>query len=271
MSASWRKLEHGYIKPALRRLRPLIKPFEPELRRLAFWRQAEFAGVRVHYKRHLNGGGSSFGQDYVPVLTRFGMPRQARVFEWCSGPGFIGFSLLAHGLCETLCLADINEEAVAACRRTISDNRLTDRVTVYHSNNLASIPDAERWDLVVGNPPHFVDKFAGELRHHDPGWRIHRDFFDNIGRFSNRPFEVKRFQTIHHRSVDVARGFVLLFGIGTKAVPSWDSRTRRNNLTDGLAVSRRQVQATERTHLIHRPARDIIPPLGGARVSSYWI
>ena len=26
-----------------------------------------------------------------------------------------------------------------------------------------------------------------------------------------------------------------------------------------------------RTHLIHRPARDIIPPLGGARVSSYRI
>src|SRR5262249_38667670 len=25
-----------------------------------------------------------------------------------------------------------------------------------------------------------------------------------------------------------------------------------------------------RTHLIHRPARDIIPPLGGARVSFYW-
>src|SRR5471032_1991235 len=30
-----------------------------------------------------------------------------------------------------------------------------------------------------------------------------------------------------------------------------------------------QVQADIRTHLIHRPARDIIPPLGGARVSSY--
>src|SRR6266853_3276912 len=28
----------------------------------------------------------------------------------------------------------------------------------------------------------------------------------------------------------------------------------------------RQVQADIRTHLIHRPARDIIPPLGGARV-----
>src|SRR6266480_7262712 len=32
-----------------------------------------------------------------------------------------------------------------------------------------------------------------------------------------------------------------------------------------------QVQADIRTHLIHRPARDTIPPLGGARVSSYRI
>ena len=30
---------------------------------------------------------------------------------------------------------------------------------------------------------------------------------------------------------------MLLFGIGTKALPSWDSKTRRNNLLDGLAVS----------------------------------
>src|SRR6266478_9284943 len=57
-------------------------------------------------------------------------------------------------------------------------------------------------------------------------------------RFSNRPFGVKRCQTIHHHSVDVARGLVLLFGIGTRALPSWDSKTRRNNLLVGLAVSR---------------------------------
>ncbi len=45
------------------------------------------------------------------------------------------------------------------------------------------------------------------------------------------------FQTIHHYSVDVAHGLVLLFGIGSKALPSWDSKTRWNNLLDGLAVS----------------------------------
>src|SRR5712672_3600319 len=55
--------------------------------------------------------------------------------------------------------------------------------------------------------------------------------------FSNRPFGVKHFQTIHQCGVDVARGLVLLFGIGTWALPSWDPRTRRNNLYRDLAVS----------------------------------
>src|SRR6516162_7368324 len=45
-------------------------------------------------------------------------------------------------------------------------------------------------------------------------------------RFSNRPVWVKRFQTIHQCCVDVAHGRALLFGIGTKALPSWGSRTR---------------------------------------------
>src|SRR5437773_6103288 len=87
-------------------------------------------------------------------------------------------------------------------------------------------------------------------------------------RFSNRPFGVKHFQTIRRCSVDVAHGLVLLFGIGTRALPLWDSKTRWNDLLGGLA-DRRQVQADMRTHLIHRPARDIIPPLGG--FSSYLL
>jgi hypothetical protein len=54
-------------------------------------------------------------------------------------------------------------------------------------------------------------------------------------RFSNRPLGVKRFQTIHDNSVDVAHELALLFGIGTQALPAWDPRTRWNNLLGGLA------------------------------------
>ena len=57
-------------------------------------------------------------------------------------------------------------------------------------------------------------------------------------RFSNRPAEVKRFQTVHGSGVNVTRGLVLLSGIGTSALPSWDSKTRWNDLLSGLAVGR---------------------------------
>jgi hypothetical protein len=41
--------------------------------------------------------------------------------------------------------------------------------------------------------------------------------------------------------------------------------------TAALPLADWQVQADIRTHLIHRPARDIIPPLGGSQVFSYLI
>jgi hypothetical protein len=76
-----------------------------------------------------------------------------------------------------------------------------------------------------------------------------------FGRFSNRPVGVKRFQTFHHHSVDVSRGLVLLFGIGTRAVPSWDSKTRWNNLMIGLAV-RRMAGPSDRTNSPHPSSRE---------------
>src|SRR5262249_20916085 len=56
--------------------------------------------------------------------------------------------------------------------------------------------------------------------------------------FSNRPIGVKRFQAIHHCGLDVARGLVLLYGLGARALPSWDPRTRWNNLLSDLSVKR---------------------------------
>ncbi len=81
-------------------------------------------------------------------------------------------------------------------------------------------------------------------------------------RFSNRPFGVKRFQTIHHCSVDVAHGLVLLFGIGTRALPSWDSKTRWNNLYRGLAV-RRTAGPSGHTNSPHPSSREGHPSTAG--------
>src|SRR3954454_7892039 len=110
-----RTLEHQVFKPWLRRVRP--------------YSQVTYPGIAVSYKPHLDGGGSTFGQNIIPLLQARGMPKVKRAFEWCAGPGFIGFSLLAHNLAETLCLADVNPEAVAACRRTIAQNGLEARAS----------------------------------------------------------------------------------------------------------------------------------------------
>jgi tRNA1(Val) A37 N6-methylase TrmN6 len=149
------------------------------------WKHISYGSTKVYFKKHLDGGGNDFGQDFIPFLTLRQMPRQRRVFEWCAGPGFIGFSLLAHGFAETLCLADINPQAVEACHRTVRDNQLADRVSVYLSDNLTDIPASEEWDLVVGNPPHMPDDYIGDLRTHDEEWHIHRNFFGAVERFLN--------------------------------------------------------------------------------------
>jgi predicted RNA methylase len=164
----------------------VLKRVENELvRPLARWarpsRRVNLGGIDIRYRSELDGGGRDFGQEFIPFLKSRGMPKQKRVFEWCCGPAFIGFSMLGNGLCETLCLSDINPAAVASCRNTVRTNNLGDRVSVYHSDNLKNIPPAERWNLVVSNPPHFVDQYEGDIRAHDPDWQIHKTFFATVG------------------------------------------------------------------------------------------
>jgi hypothetical protein len=73
--------------------------------------------------------------------------------------------------------------------------------------------------------------------------------------FSNRPFGVKHFQTFHHYSVDVAHGLVLLFGIGTTALPLWDSKTRWSNLYRGVTVNR-TIGPSRHTNSPHPSSRE---------------
>jgi methylase of polypeptide subunit release factors len=161
------RLEHELVRPFFRWARPS--------------RHVRFADIDISYRSELDGGGTEFGQQFIPFLRSRGMPKQKRAFEWCSGPGFIGFSILGSGLCETLCLSDINPAAVASCRNTVGANKLDNRVSVYQSDNLTNIPASEKWNLVVSNPPHFVDQYEGDIRAHDPDWQIHKEFFATVG------------------------------------------------------------------------------------------
>jgi len=75
----------------------------------------KFNDIRVCYTDDLDGGGRGFGQCFIPLVQElFG--KVGRIFEFCGGPGFIGFSLMVNGLCESLCLTDVNPLAIDAVK-----------------------------------------------------------------------------------------------------------------------------------------------------------
>jgi SAM-dependent methyltransferase len=145
---------------------------------------AYYGQIAVFDKPQHHMGGLAFGRDFPRVLNELGIGRRKRMFEFCSGPGYIGYSLLAAGWCESLALADIDPDAVSSARFTAAHNELEDRVVVYRSDALDQIPDGERWDLVVCNPPHYPAPEA-DIRIFDPGWELHRRFYASVGRHMN--------------------------------------------------------------------------------------
>lgn len=154
------------------------------------WRSGS---IDVHYQPRLDGGGTLIADDVVAFVRRtFGPSGRLpfdHAFEWCSGPGFIGFALLAAGLCRRLTLADVNPAAIACAARTVARNGLGDRVELYVSDNFARIPPGPRFDLVVSNPPNYCGlnpqhpyygRLKDDLRPNDRDWRIHRAFYASV-------------------------------------------------------------------------------------------
>jgi methylase of polypeptide subunit release factors len=145
----------------------------------------------VYYTEEMDGGGTWFGQEYVKIIQqRYPGRVFERAYEWCSGPGFIGYALLSHGLCQHVCLSDIYDPAVELARYTsqLPINICQDQVTAYLFRDLALMPAYEQFDLVVANPPHMPTGDTETLTtvdntriEQDPNWSSHQNFFANIG------------------------------------------------------------------------------------------
>lgn len=147
---------------------------------------------KIYVHNDLEGGGRWFGRQIVETVKGMNL-RPGRAFEWCSGFGYIGFSLINEGLCTSLVLGDVNPGALALAQRTVEENNLNN-VTLYESFNFNNIPDHEKFDLIVGNPPHYADVSQGKKRElarfheriwRDPEWEYHRDFFHQAKKHLN--------------------------------------------------------------------------------------
>jgi methylase of polypeptide subunit release factors len=149
-------------------------------------------GIDVYYDSWMDGGGMWFGQDYTEVITKR-YPNRVfdHCYEWCSGPGFIGFGLLDHGICNRLCLSDMYAPAIDRAKETIGHlpGVLQNRVSAYATASVSGLPITKQFDLVVSNPPHFLECPGDDNIQRikvDENWAAHRDFFFNIKRHLTR-------------------------------------------------------------------------------------
>ncbi len=140
--------------------------------------------LSVSYEPKLDGG----GQILAPVFYKLLKDQKVKtIYEWCAGPSWIGLWLLHKGVCEELVVSDINPKAMEHVKKTAKESSYP--VRTYVSDNMKDIPSWEKFDIVVANPPNYVNiqtshsvgRMREDLRPSDIDWKIHKDFYKNIG------------------------------------------------------------------------------------------
>lgn len=161
-------------------------------------------GTTIHWSRGDDGGGST---QYVDFLNS--IPSDAkykRCLEWCAGLSAISFSLLDAGIVEEVVLMDKHKPALLRAQLNAKNNGFNN-VKYYHCDKISDLPDYEKFDLVVANPPHCLsdmgikqsienNKMSAEDIETctrllvDQDWKIHKEFFTNIGKYLNHRAEL---------------------------------------------------------------------------------
>lgn len=144
------------------------------------------SGTVLLYYENCSAGGEIYNSTMVDLVKSTGKKYQ-RAHEWCCGHGAHGFEILNRGISESLCLSDRFLPAVIGCEFTATLNDFDDRVDVYQSFDLNDLPESEKWDLIVADPPHLC-RFDGNPDFNedaqrqvvDQDWQSHWIFFQNI-------------------------------------------------------------------------------------------
>lgn len=171
---------------------------EELLRNKDFERSIDCEGIRLFFSSRTNGAGLETRQDFVNTVGKLWPGRVFKnCLEWCSGPGFYGFSLLSAGIVEDLVLSDKFEPAIQQANKTILENNLQDRCHTFVSDCWDAIPPSKTFDLIIGNPPHFNEmNYYNELWTYDKrifidkDWSIHRKFFRDASKYMTKDGEI---------------------------------------------------------------------------------
>lgn len=153
----------------------------------------EFTVLYVH---GLDGGGHHHLSDFKQVVDNHGKDKYTNAVEWCAGFGVIGFDFLNRDMCEHMSFIDYFEPAIHWINETAKHNKIEGKITTFETGKISTIPETEKWDLVLANPPHCFDEqsrshieqntpdeyFLGVALRlvYDEEFETHKEFFKNI-------------------------------------------------------------------------------------------
>jgi hypothetical protein len=155
------------------------------------------SGIELQFPVHLDGGGYEMVDELIDVIRKTGKTFYNRACEWCAGFGVLGFEVLGLGLTKHIVFTDYYHVAIDTCLENARKNHLINHVSGHVSGTINDIPNIEKWDLVVSNPPHVFDKeyflehLPGGREQHssldntcrltvDQNFGVHKEFFKNI-------------------------------------------------------------------------------------------
>jgi release factor glutamine methyltransferase len=113
------------------------------------------------------------GSRGIKINMKTGLPSPPlRIADVGTGSGCIAVAL-ANELPHAEVLAtDISAQALAVARRNAVRHGVADRIQLVRTDLLASVSEADRFDLVVSNPPYIAREESGQLarevREHEP-------------------------------------------------------------------------------------------------------
>lgn len=141
----------------------------------------EVEGVKIKTVKGVFPPKSIFSHSSEKLYDIFGDVNEKDVLDVGTGTGIQAIHAAKQGARKVVAL-DINPTAVFCARENITRNNVEDRVEVIESDLFSNLPGDYKFDIVIANLPITDFPLEGivELTLYDPGYRIHRGFFEHV-------------------------------------------------------------------------------------------
>lgn len=114
-------------------------------------------GIHIEWNHGDDGGGSVQYADFINAIGS--QKTYNKCLEWCAGLSAITYSLFDEKIINEAVLMDIHEPALQQAMLNAKNNNLLDKIKYYVCDEVKKLPSTEKFDLVVGNPPHSMHGF----------------------------------------------------------------------------------------------------------------